>query len=243
MLKKVLLVLLVVVIVIGGYLGFQIYNGYQDMLDQMENEDPTYWTSDVDALDAKYSTSDDVDIVLTGSSSPRKWETYQEDFAPYSIVDTGFGGSKVADSTYWYDDTIGQYNPEVIVFWAGTNDIHGMSDESKTGEETFELFTQFYETAKSKNPDVSVVFIPVNPTKARDKVWDQANEYNQLVANMATTTDDLYYVDVTDALMKDGTYNPDYLQNDGLHLNEQGYSILSDYTMPVVEEALNNTTN
>lgn len=238
MLKKILLAVLVLVLVIGGYFGFQVYQGYQDMLTQMENEDPTYWTDDIDALDAKYGDVHDVDIVLTGSSSPRKWETYEEDFAPYSIVDTGFGGSKVADSTYWYDSTIGQYNPETIVFWAGTNDMHGMSDESKTGAETFALFQKFYDTAKTKNPEVQIVFIPVNPTKARASVWDEADTYNNLVKDFADEKSDLFYVDVTDALMVDGSYNPDYLQNDGLHLNTEGYQILTEYTMPVVNQAM-----
>ena len=62
----------------------------------------------------------------------------------YNVTNHGFGGSKVADSTYFYDRLVTPFSPEVIVIFAGTNDIHGMTDSSKEGKEVFEAFKIVY---------------------------------------------------------------------------------------------------
>lgn len=239
--KKILITIAVIAVVLVLLVKFVAMPKLQAWSEaQNNNEDPTFWSEDVSGLNETYATSGDVDIVLTGSSSPRKWETYVEDFGDYSIVNTGFGGCKVADVTYYYDDVVAKYTPEVVVFWAGTNDIHGTNDNSKSGQETYEKFVEFYETSQASNPDVKIVFIPINPTKMRESVWTDANDYNQLVSTLAETEENLFYVDVTEALMVDGTYDEQYLSFDGLHLNEQGYKVIKEYTLPVVEEAISS---
>lgn len=237
--KKILITLLVIVVAFVLLIKFVAMPKLVAWSEaQNNNEDPTFWSEDVSGLNDTYASSGDVDIVLTGSSSPRKWETYSQDFSEYSIVNTGFGGCKVGDVTYYYDDVVAKYTPEVVIFWAGTNDIHGTTDNSKTGAETFAKFVEFYETAQASDPEVKIVFIPINPTKQRESVWSDANAYNQLVAEMATTEDNLYYVDVTEALMSGDTYDEQYLSFDGLHLNEEGYAVINEYTQPVVEDAM-----
>ena len=233
---KITLIILAVILIITTAFGVKFYFAMQKM---SSNEDPTYWEKDITEIEKRYEEIPDVDIVFIGSSSIRKWVTLEEDFSEYTVVNHGFGGSKVADSTYFYDRLITPFNPEVIVIFAGTNDING-TEWSKTGLEVFELFKLFYEKSQLENPDVYVYYISISPTKARWSVWEDANEANDLIKAYALTQDKLVFIDTTDDLLKNGVPNKDILSFDGLHLNEEGYDIWATIIKPIVTEVLNN---
>lgn len=219
-------------------IAFVLGYGLNYMKKQTNNEDPLYWESDIDNIVERYDEIPDVDIVFIGSSSIRKWETLDEDFSEYSVLNHGFGGSKVADSTYWYDELVTPFNPQVIVIFSGTNDIHGTSENSKTSEEVFALVVQFVEKSKLENPSVPVYYISISPTKARWSVWEEANEANELIKEYALLVDGFTFIDTTDELLKDGEPNSDLFVFDGLHLNEDGYAIWTTIIKPIVTETL-----
>lgn len=62
-------------------------------------------------------------ILFVGSSSFRLWNSMQEDFPGYSIVNRGFGGSSLPDVIRYADDIIFPYNPKQIVIYCGENDL------------------------------------------------------------------------------------------------------------------------
>jgi len=62
-------------------------------------------------------------ILFVGSSSIKMWKTLAEDFAPLTVINRGFGGSRIEDSIHFADRIIIPYNPSVIVLYAGDNDI------------------------------------------------------------------------------------------------------------------------
>ncbi len=220
----------IVVLGAGGFIFM-----YRSMQNQLANTDPSYWDDDIQKLNEQYEDVSDVDIVLTGSSSARMWETYEEDFSDYEIVNTGFGGCKVADITAHYNDVIKRYSPEIVIFWAGTNNINGMTDNSMSGEDTYKEFEIFYELVTEKAPETQIVFLPISPSKSRWEVWNEAEVFNNSIKKLATQEENLHYVDVTNQLLTDGEYNKDYLKFDGLHLNEEGYDIIIDETLNIVD--------
>lgn len=222
-------VLLIIMIVTMGVM-------FMKMLQQMNNTDPTFWEKDIQKIEDRYEHPKDVDIVFIGSSSIRKWETLAEDFSGYDVVNHGFGGSKVADSTYYYDRLVTPFSPEAIVFFAGTNNIHGMTDSSDTGEAVFEAVKAFFEKSVEEMPDVEVYYISISPTKARWSVWEEADKANQLIKAYAEVTDGFTMIDTTEVLLKDGAPNEDILVGDGLHLNEKGYEIWTSLIKPIVTE-------
>jgi len=148
----------------------------------------------------------------------------------------GFGGSKVADSTYYYDRLVTAFTPKAIVLFAGTNNIHGMTKNTETAEEVLEDVIAFYEKSLEALPGVPVYYISISPTKARWNVWEEANKANLLIGDYADTTESLIFVDVTDDLMKDDGPNKEILLGDGLHLNEEGYKIWTSIIKPIVTE-------
>lgn len=198
------------------------------------------WEQEIQDITDRYKMVKNIDIVVTGSSSARMWETVEEAFYPYSTINTGFGGSKLEDNIAYMEELVTQYCPKIVVFWSGSNNIHGDDESSFTGQQTFELFADYYEEFQKNNPHTILLFLPVNPTRLREHVWDEAKKYNTLVQEYALKFDDLYYIDVTEQLLIDGKYNEENLLEDGLHLSKKGYNIISAKTMEVLLEVINS---
>lgn len=232
--KKIIIsiaVLLSIAVIAAGFMFVQ-------MQKQMKNEEPEYWEADIEKIEARYEQAQDVDIVFVGSSSIRKWETLEADFSEYDVVNHGFGGSKVADTTYYFDRLVTVFSPEAVVVFAGTNDIHGMNDNSKTGLQVFEKVKELYEKSQLELEEVPVYYISISPTKARWDVWNDAQKANELIKEYAKGQDYLTFIDTTDELLKDGKPNLDLFVDDGLHLNSGGYKLWASIIKPVVTENL-----
>jgi len=233
--KKVFIIIGSIVLGLGLAAGYF----YMGILAQMNNEDPMYWEDDIVEIEARYDVTPDVDIVFIGSSSIRKWDSLADDFSEYSVVNHGFGGSKVADSTFYYDRLVTPFTPELVVIFSGTNDVHGMTDNSKTGQQVFDNFKDFYEKSQLETPGVPVVYISITPTPSRWDVWSDAQEANDLIEAYAETQDNLYFVDAVDEFMKNGVPNKDLFQGDNLHLTEEGYQIWAELIKTTVDSILN----
>ncbi len=224
------------VILLGLGIVFGIF--YSNMVEQTNNTNPTYWEDDIRAIEDRYDTVPDTDIVFIGSSSIRKWESLSEDFEEYIVVNHGFGGSKIADSTYYYDRLVTPFNPELIVVFSGTNNINQMIKEPQTANEVYNDFLAFYEKSQLENPEVPVVYISITPTQSRWEVWDIANEVNTLIETYSETQDNLYFVDAVDEFLINGEPNEELFQFDKLHLTEEGYEIWAEIIKTVVDSIL-----
>src|SRR6186997_156932 len=53
-------------------------------------------------------------IVFTGSSSFTRWTNVQERFPGYTIINRGFGGSKLPDVIRYVDDVVIKYKPKQV---------------------------------------------------------------------------------------------------------------------------------
>src|SRR5580658_8508144 len=62
-------------------------------------------------------------VLFVGSSTIRLWTTLAQDFPGVPVINRGFGGSEVVDSTHFADRIIFPYEPRMIFFRAGGNDI------------------------------------------------------------------------------------------------------------------------
>src|SRR5438093_11149530 len=63
-------------------------------------------------------------VLFIGSSTIVRWKTLPQDFPGYQIINRGFGGNEIADSTYYAERMIFPYEPRIIFLRAGGNDIH-----------------------------------------------------------------------------------------------------------------------
>lgn len=85
------------------------------------------WNADIQAFEAsdKANPPPANAVLFIGSSSIRFWKTLATDFPAYRVINRGFGGSDLDDSTAFADRIVAPYHPAALVMYAGDNDLQG----------------------------------------------------------------------------------------------------------------------
>ncbi len=110
-------------------------------------------------------------------SSIRFWKSLAKDFPKYNVINRGFGGSAIADSTYYADRIVILYRPSAIILHAGSNDLSG----GKTPRQVYDDFRAFVDRVHSVLPDTPIAFLSINPTPLRWAQADKQKETNGLI--------------------------------------------------------------
>lgn len=173
--------------------------------------------------------------LFIGSSSIRLWKTLERDMAPVPVLNRGFGGSKTPEVLAVFDRIVRPYEPSIIVYYCGDNDL---GTDNTDSESAAMGYIQFDRLARAAWPDVQSIYIPIKPSLARWSNWDAMERTNAIVQQYCEMTDGAFYADtVTPTLVADGTPDPSIFLGDGLHLNEHGYDIWTGVIRPMVLEA------
>lgn len=161
-------------------------------------------------------------VVFIGSSSIRMWQSLGEDFPRIKVINRGFGGSEIADSTYHVDRIVIPHQPKIVVLYAGDNDLAS----GKTPSQVFEAYKAFVEHVHRKLPTTSIAFISIKPSPARASLLQSMKDANGLIKAYASHDKRLIYIDVfTPMLGKDGSPRPELFGPDKLHMNSEGYDL------------------
>ena len=159
-------------------------------------------------------------VLFVGSSSIRLWSTLKEDMAPLPVLNRGFGGSTIAQSTMYFDRIVTPYRPRAIVLYAGENDLdNGQSPDAVAGE-----FRRFLELKRAKLGKTPVFYISATPSKHRFGQFARQSELNAAIRGLAASSTDLTFIDVVTPMLRDGKPQDLYVE-DGLHMNAAGYAI------------------
>src|SRR5207248_7013312 len=67
--------------------------------------------------------SSDLGLVFIGSSTVRMWKSLALDFPQQRVINRGFGGSEIVDSTHFAERVIFPYAPRMVLLRAGGNDL------------------------------------------------------------------------------------------------------------------------
>ena len=161
-------------------------------------------------------------VLFIGSSSIRMWKTLAQDFPAYRVINRGFGGSQISDSIHFAERIVIPYQPRVIVFYAGGNDINaGKSPETVAND-----FKTFARIVREKLPTTQLVYISVAPNPARWAQIGRVREANRLIRDYTAKESNLSFIDVHPHMLgDDGQPKPDIYLPDRLHMNEKGYEI------------------
>jgi lysophospholipase L1-like esterase len=161
-------------------------------------------------------------ILFVGSSSIRMWKNLATDLSEYQVINRGFGGSQISDCIHYVDRIVVPYQPRIIVFYAGGNDINA----GKAGETVFADFQRFVAAVHQKLPRTHIAFISVAPNPARWHQIERVQKANSLVQAYSRTDSRLSFINAYPHMLgPDGTPKPDIFLPDRLHMNENGYAI------------------
>ena len=160
-------------------------------------------------------------LVLTGSSSIRKWPQTDTVFSQYDVVNAGFGGSCFSDLWVLRDTLIYALRPEVLVIYEGDNDL----SDGVPSEDILDVADQLLEELSRRLPETAIVVIAPKASRARHHL---ASAYLALNRELRLVAMDhgAHWVDFWDVQHHaDGTLRDDLFVADRLHLNDLGYAV------------------
>ena len=172
-------------------------------------------------------------VLFMGSSTVTLWKTLARDFSEIPVINRGFGGSLIQDSTQYADRIAVPYRPKMIVLFAGTNDL---AYGGKTPLGVLQEFEAFVAKVHAALPDTRIAYISINPTVARWKQEADVLETNRLIEafilGSGSKTLKLSYIDSHSGLLANGRPQPALEREDGLHLNAEGYRVFTSIIKP-----------
>jgi lysophospholipase L1-like esterase len=192
--------------------------------------DPSRWEESIAAIEGRLKESPPPagGNLFIGSSSIRLWDL-QKSFPNHPTINCGFGGSEIEDSLHFMDRLVFPYQPRVVVFYAGDNDI----SRGKTAEEVAADFQAFAEKLHRNLPEAKLVYIAIKPSIARWNLVEEMRKANSLIRERAGKEEWRVFVDIDPPMIgEEGKPRPEFFVEDGLHLSEQGYSIWSELVEP-----------
>jgi len=170
-------------------------------------------------------------ILFVGSSSIRMWDLLRY-FPGLEVINRGFGGSHISDSVEFSSRIVIPYEPEVVVLYAGDNDINA----GKSPETVLRDFEAFVKSVHSKLPDTTIVFISIKPSIQRWHLVEKMREANKFIRTFIEKDERLRYVDVDAPMLgADKKPRPELFVADGLHLSAAGYELWASLVLPHLE--------
>lgn len=198
-------------------------------------DNPLIWEKEISAFEKKDSIEMPAKggIVFTGSSSIRGWRTLKEDYPDRHVLNRGFGGSRIGDATFYFDQLIGKYEPEQVVLYSGDNDVAS----GKTPEMVFEKFKELAGKMKEELPQAELLFISIKPSMARWEMYEDMEETNRKIKRYAFWHRNVKFVDISTAMLgEDGKPKPELFLGDGLHMTPEGYELWKEIVAPCLAD-------
>lgn len=188
-------------------------------------------------------SSDDKNIILNKYSSLKVDDNYlflgdsitslynlEKYYPNMPVVNSGVSGNKTYDILNDMNNRVYKYNPSKIFLLIGTNQLD--KDSSKEVYNSIkEIIENIEENRKYAKIYVESIY-PVNGeiknSRAKFRRNDKIREINKLLKQYSADNNDVTYIDLYSKLIDDnGNLNTDFT-NDGLHINEKGYKIVTD---------------
>jgi lysophospholipase L1-like esterase len=182
------------------------------------------WEKDIAAFEAANRTNPPPRgaVLFVGSSTIRRWDSLAADFPGQAVINRGFGGSQIADSTAFAHRLITPHRPRLVVLYAGDNDLNA----GKSPEQVLADFRSFVATLRAGDPEVRVLFLAIKPSPKRWHLIAQGREANRLIANFCRRDRRLTFVDTASVMIgPDGRPREELFVEDKLHLSEAGYAL------------------
>ena len=170
-------------------------------------------------------------VVFIGSSTIRFWSSLAADYPGVPVINRGFGGSEIVDSTHFAPRILYPYHPRKVFLRAGGNDLWA----GKTPDQVFHDFQDFATAVHAHLPQAIIYFISWSPSVARWREHEEERQLNALVAGYVAKTSYLIYIETYDIpLGPDNLPRPSLYRPDGLHFDAAGYRLLADRVRPYV---------
>jgi len=218
-----------------SWLAFGLISLLAAAITHADSAPPSHWQPDIAAFEATDHEHPPAQhgVLFIGSSSIQFWKSLAQDFPGVPVINRGFGGSALPDSTYYADRIVWPYKPKLIVMYAGDNDIN----DGATPEQVLASFQKFVARAREGVPGVPIVYISIKPSLARLALWPTMKAANDKIRDWAGTQKNVRFVDIAPVMLDaQGKPRPELFRPDGLHMLPAGYALWISTLKPVLAD-------
>jgi lysophospholipase L1-like esterase len=167
-------------------------------------------------------------VLFVGSSSIRLWTTLAADFPGVPVINRGFGGSEIRDSTWYADRIIVPYAPRQVLIYAGDNDLFS----GRTPAQLRDDFRAFVVRVRKDLPRARIAYISNKPSPSRAHLLAAQREANAMIRADAVRLK-VDFIDIfTPMLDAQGNPREELFIEDRLHMNAKGYAIWREVIAP-----------
>ena len=172
-------------------------------------------------------------IEFIGSSIFRQWTMVAEDMKPLPVFNRAFGGSRTLDLLDHMDAVVLPYEPKVIVYYCGSNDINArLSVDSIVSR-----VSQFVARVRAGLPETHVLIVSVNKAPQKRARWETVDSVNVGLISISRMNPLVDFVDVNPALFDaQGQSRGELFQPDSLHLTSPAYAAFTKLIKPVLSQ-------
>lgn len=175
-------------------------------------------------------------IAFIGSSTFTMWKGVATDMAPLPVYNRAFGGSRTADMLKAYPRLLLPNKPKVIVYYCGDNDM--ASGATADPAVPVKGFTDFVAAVRADLPKTRIVYASIKPSSSRIAAWPKVQIANAQLQEFCAKDPLLTFVDIGKSLLDaEGKPNDALYIKDRLHLNAEGYKLVTAVLKPAVEKA------
>ena len=160
--------------------------------------------------------------------------TYLYDLDKYypdnNVVNSGISGNVCDDILNNMYDRVYKYNPSIVFLLIGTNQIRIGDSDDKILSDIKKIINLIHDNRPIAKIYVESIY-PVNDDIDKDIVKNRDNtrisKINARIKNMVEENNYGEYINVYDKLIDGDKLNKEY-SDDGLHLNDKGFEIVTD---------------
>lgn len=173
-------------------------------------------------------------ILLVGSSSFTKWTDVANYFPDKTIINRGFGGSRLTDLNDYAEDLLNPYQPKQIIIYCGENDF--ADNDKLKADVVVERFKTFYKKIRAKFPKIEVDYISIKYSPSREKLWPQMKKANEKIADFMKKQPNADFIDITKVMQdENGNVRKDLFVEDMLHMTPEGYRLWTSVMNPYMK--------
>ena len=182
--------------------------------------------SEIRAFERKDSANAPVtgQILLYGSSTIRRWESFETDFAvkDLRVVNRGFGGSQTSEAIQYFERVVVPHRPKYLFFYEGDNDLNA----GKSVEDVFSDYKTFIEMVKKQLPTTRLVLFSIKPSPSRIALFDKQKVLNKQLWQLVQQQKGVYFINTFSRMLDaNGKPDPRLFKQDMLHMTADGYAI------------------
>ena len=152
--------------------------------------------------------------------------------APLPVFNRAFGGSRTAEVLYYMDKIVFPYEPRIVVYYCGSNDINA-------GERPAAIAGRFKEFSRRLNERLPAAFlyvVSINRAPQKMNRWDVVDSTNALIEEYCLATRNRGFIDVNPVLFdKEGKPRFELYREDQLHFKDQAYEEFTTVIKPILE--------